>query len=141
MLTTYYWDPPPGTTSFTWDTVSAYWTTTPSTPGNRTTWQNSNGSNQNTASIQAGSALAITISGSISPAAIDFLVGGPYTISGGTLLLQSTLTLDTSQGATAEIDSTISGSNIELVVPDTGSLTLTGNVTAAGITECTAHSR
>ncbi len=76
----------------------------------------------------------MSISSSVSPTEVDFLAGGPYTVTDGTLSLQSLLTIDAKPNVIAEIDSTISGSGNELILPDTGQLTLGGSVTVAGIT-------
>ncbi len=114
MLTTtpFYWDPPTAVTIGTWDTTSADWSNDGFGSSSRVNWQNSNSTtgNLSVAEFQSGSALTMNLSGNISPSEAEFFSAGPYTITGGTLSLQSALIVDTAANVTAEIDSPIAGS-------------------------------
>ena len=77
--------------------------------------------------------VTMTVSGSVSPAAVDFVFGGPYTITGERCRCNRCITIDTEANSNAEIDSTIAGSNYEMTTVNPGQLTLGGSVTTAGI--------
>jgi fibronectin-binding autotransporter adhesin len=138
MLTTFTLDT--GIASPVWDTSTGNKIWQETGVAGDVSWANST---QNNAVIESTSAVTVTVGAGIQagtitfgqggPYTLKFLAGTPYTISGGTILLQSALNLDVVAGARGTIVSNISGSSDALTIQDTGTLVLGGSVTVASL--------
>ena len=136
-LSNLYWD---GNTSAAF--VSQNWYVGTPGQGSLVAWSNTdNSGNRNIAYVQGSSGpidLTIGKSDNVSPASIYFGYAGSATsfqVSGGAITLSQDISVYAKPGVSSTITSAIVGGNYQLIIPDTGTLALTGSVTVAGIQE------
>jgi RHS repeat-associated protein len=139
MMAVLYWDPNHTATGSTVATLSGAggssgstsWNTTDSDWYNLSTgvdqvWNDANGDT----AVFTGSAGTVAVASGISAGEIDFSASG-YSLTGGSLAIGGSGTIDVAAGLTATITTTLNGSN-GLTTPDSGTLSLGSANTFSG---------